>query len=149
MMRSRLHTWVSMALLLTGVSLSGEEAWSGGSEPIIAITHVSLFPVVEYGSAEGRVTEQGTGGLTIAFKQVYATHYLTASLSLTSITPAGDGSPRYLVYARRSRADVLGGVFGGIIRKLIERRIRSEAPAALDRLRRKLETEPTQESTSS
>jgi hypothetical protein len=112
----------------------------GGSKPIIAITHVSVFP-----GGRGTVTERAAEGMTVAFKQVYATHYLTASLSLICITAAANGSPRYLVYARRSRADVLGGTFRGVVRRLIERRIRSEAPSALDGLRRRLETEPLRE----
>ena len=113
----------------------------GDSKPIIAITHVSLFSSSQPGSDETLRKNPATDAVTGAFKQVYASHYLTASLSLTSITPAVAGSPRYLVYVRRSRADVLGGAFAGIIRVLTERRIQSEAPA-LDSLRRRLETEP-------
>ena len=119
----------------------------GGSKPIIAITHVSLFHAPEKETADTRGTKP-EADVIVALKQVYATHYLTASLSLTSITPARDGSPRYLVYARRSHADVLSGTFGALIRRLIERRIRSEAPAALDGLRRRLETEPTRDTSS-
>ena len=120
----------------------------GGSKPIIAITHVSVFSPQPHGD-EALRKNRATDAVTVAFTQVYASHYLTASLSLTSITPAAAGSPRYLVYMRRSRADVLGGAFAGIVRRLIERRVRSEAPRALDSLRRRLETEPPPRDTSS
>jgi hypothetical protein len=121
----------------------------GGSKPIIAITHVSLFSATGRGTQEPFAAIHAADAVTVAFKQVYATHYLNASLSVTTITPAASSSPRYLVYTRRSRTDVLGGALGGIIRRLIERRIRSEAPSALDRLRRRLETEPMRETSSS
>jgi len=105
---------------------------------------VSLFSPQPDGD-EALRTNRATDAVTVAFTQVYASHYLTACLSLTSITPAAAGSPRYLVYVRRSRVNVLGGTFAGIIRKVTERRIRSEAPSALDSLRRRLETEPLRE----
>jgi hypothetical protein len=137
---------------VSGTAVESFLYWSketfGGAKPIIAITHVSLFPATKQGNGE-KFAAIPADTATVAFKQVYATHYLTASLSVTSITPAAGDSPRYLVYARRSRSDVLGGVLGGIIRRVIERRIRSEAPAVLDRLRRRLETNPTLDTASS
>ena len=120
----------------------------GGSKPIVSITHVSVFFPPKYGNEQTPFTERATDAMTVAFKQVYATHYLTASLSLMVLTSAVDGSPRYVVYVRRSRADVLGGALSGFIRRLIEHRIRSEAPRALDSLRRRLETEPNRDTSS-
>jgi hypothetical protein len=79
----------------------------GSSKPIITITHVSLLPAIEHSSPANRASKPVSDAVTVAFKQVYATHYLTASLSLMSLTPApADGSPRYLVYTRRSRGCV-------------------------------------------
>jgi hypothetical protein len=120
----------------------------GGAKPIVAITHVSVFASPPPSGEETFATHRGADTVTVAFKQVYATHYLTASLSLMWLTPAIDHSPRYLVYVRRSRADVLGGVFAGVLRRLIEHRIRSEAPPVLDSLRRRLETEPVRDTSS-
>ena len=101
----------------------------GDSKPIVTITHVSIF----------RSDDPGRPPVLVAAKQVFATHYLTASLSLTALTrPAADGR-RYLLYLRRSRADVLGGTFGAMVRRIIERRVRAEAPGVLDALRRRLE----------
>ena len=137
------------------VNATGVESflyWSketlGSGKPIIAITHVSLFPASTH-AGEDTLATAPADAVTVAFKQVYASHYTTASLSVTSLTPAAGPAPRYLTYMRRSRTDVLGGALGGIIRRLIERRIRSEAPAALDRLRQRLETEPMRDTTSS
>jgi hypothetical protein len=70
-------------------------------------------------------------------KQVFATHYRTAALSLTAII--GHGASRYLVYVHRSRLDVLHGFLGGLMRRIVEARVRDEAPAVLDALRSRLE----------
>ena len=101
----------------------------GAGKPIVSITHVAILrnPPAEPTSA------------VVAARQVFATHYLTGSLSLTLTTNGADGMPVYLVYLRRSRTDAFEGVFGGFVRHVVEGRIRSEAPALLDGLRRKLE----------
>lgn len=69
-------------------------------------------------------------------------HYLTASLSFTAIGGATEGTDRYLVYLNHSRSDVLDGLFGGLIRRVIERRLKAEGPAALGVIRRRLESDP-------
>jgi hypothetical protein len=101
----------------------------GSGKPIVSVTHVAIFS----GGAPGGA------GVVIAARQVFATHYLTGSLSITSITGAVDGAPAYLVYIRRSRTDAFEGAFGKFVRHIVERRIRSDGPAVLDALRRKLE----------
>jgi hypothetical protein len=98
-----------------------------GAKPVVSITHVSIAP--------GRPPR----GAVVAAKQVFATHYLTASLSLTTIVNGTGGDPTYLMYENRSRADVFSGPFGGLVRSMVERRLRAEAPQVLDDLRRKLE----------
>ena len=70
-------------------------------------------------------------------KQVFASHYRDGAMSVTAVT--GTGSERYLVYVHRSHIDVLQGVLGGLVRGVIERRVRNEAPAVLHALRARLE----------
>jgi hypothetical protein len=102
----------------------------GGGKPIVSITHVAIFPP----GADRR-------GPRVVSRQVYATHYLTGSLSVSLV--AGDGAASgYLVYVRRSRADVFGGAFGGLVRRVVTGRIRTDAPALLEHLRRRLESGP-------
>lgn len=102
-----------------------------GAKPVFSITHATLFA----GDDESRPT-------MVSAVQVYASHYLTASVSLTAIASAPDGTARYLVYSRRSRVDVFRGTLGGWLRRTVEKRIRAEGAGALDRLRMKLETGP-------
>lgn len=110
----------------------------GGGKPIVTITHVNIV----------RSSDPRRAEALVAAKQVFATHYVSASLSITTIAGGANGGLRYLLYLRRSRADVFTGPFGGIVRRSVEGRIRSEGPRALDALRRRLESgEPTSQGT--
>ena len=103
----------------------------GDAKPIVGITAVSLFP-------------EGPAGQPpmVSAVQVYASHYITSSFSVTALVPTADRAGRYLVYRRCTRADVFGGMFGGFIRRAVNRRVRSEGPSLLEWLRRKLEAGP-------
>ena len=103
----------------------------GDAKPIVGITAVSLFPAEPVGHP----------ALAAAI-QVYASHYITSSLSVMAVVPTADRASRYLVYRRCTRADVFGGAFGGFIRRAVNRRVRHEGPAVLESLRRKLEGGP-------
>ncbi|HKY19882.1 MAG TPA: hypothetical protein VJM31_01570 [Vicinamibacterales bacterium] len=103
-----------------------------GAKPIIGITHVAMIE-----STDAFVREA-----LVAKKQVYASHYVLASLSFTVINASPDASRHYLVYLNRSRSDVFDGLFGGFIRRTIARRLRAEAPEALRVLRQRLESTP-------
>jgi hypothetical protein len=50
------------------------------------------------------------------------------------------GGPNYLVYVNRSQVDVLHGMFAGIIRWFMQRRLKAEAANVLQGLRRRLES---------
>lgn len=99
-----------------------------GGKPIVSVSHVMLLR---------RDAAAGPSVLTIS-KQLLATHYRTGSLSLTAMTDSGWG--RHLVYVQRSHVDVLRGLFGGLVRRVMEGRVRDEAPAVLDTVRTRLES---------
>jgi hypothetical protein len=101
-----------------------------GAKPIVSVTHVAMMS-----GGDDRRKEA-----LVAKKQVYASHYMLASLSFTAITTAANGVDRYLVYLNHSRSDVFDGVFGSFIRHVIQRRLRAEGPSALDQMRRRLES---------
>lgn len=101
-----------------------------GAKPIVSVTHVAMTWSTGNGAAEALVAK----------KQVYASHYILASLSFTAIGASQSGSDRYLVYLNHSRSDVLDGLFGRFIRRMVEKRLRAEGPRALDELRRRLES---------
>jgi hypothetical protein len=101
----------------------------GGGKPIISVTHVAIFR---------RFGEQASDAV-VAARLIFATHYLTGSLSLTAVTSGADGAPGYLLYIRRSRTDAFDGPFGRFVRHVVEKRIRGDGPPLLDTLRRTLE----------
>ena len=97
---------------------------------IISATHVSIL--------------RGTGSVLpdvlVAGKGIFATHYMNASLGLTAIMRGRPGSPNYLAYVNRSDVDVVGGLFGGLVRVFMERRLKREASTVLLGLRQRLES---------
>jgi hypothetical protein len=99
-------------------------------KPIISATHVSMLR-----SSDGRLPDA-----LVAGKGIFATHYVNASLGLTAIMRGRAGSLNYLVYVNRSEVDVVGGVFGGVVRVFMERRLKKEAATVLLGLRRRLES---------
>ncbi len=101
----------------------------GGMKSIVSMTQVTI----------ARSVEPQKPAVVIASTQFFATHYFTAALSLTALLRPSGSAPGYLVYLQRSRADLLEGTFGGLVRKVAERRIRSEAPGILGKLRERLE----------
>ena len=103
----------------------------GDLKPIVGITQVSFV--------RGQSPEEPT---LIASSQVYGTHYMTASLSVTAVAGTPDGAAKYLVYARRSRADLFTGTFGGWLRRIAHKRVRAEGPGVLEGLRRRMEAGP-------
>jgi hypothetical protein len=98
-------------------------------KPIVSATHVSII----------RHDDGVRPDVLVAGKEIFATHYLTASLGLTALMRGTDGG-RYLVYLNRSEVDMLGGFFGGIVRMFMERRLKSEAADILRGLRTRLES---------
>jgi hypothetical protein len=102
-----------------------------GARPVVIITHVTF--------ARG-----GTGDVpsaVVVAQQVYASHYMTGALAVTTIT-GNAGGPRYLMYLNRSRIDVLDGFFGGLVRRIIGGRLRTEAATVVDGLRLRLREAP-------
>jgi hypothetical protein len=99
-----------------------------GGKPIVSITHVAI----------ARPDDAALPEAVVAARQVYAAHYMSGSLAVTTIVGGRDGTPRYLAYLNRSRVDVLDGFFGGLVRRIIERRLRNEAGQVVDGLRRRL-----------
>jgi hypothetical protein len=90
------------------------------------------------------VLARGTGArerdAIVAGKQVFATHYTNGSLNLTALVGGGPGSDQYLVVLNRTNVDFLRGLFAGLTRLSIERRLRSELSEVLEQLAQRLES---------
>jgi hypothetical protein len=97
-----------------------------GRRPVIGVTHLVMAPVAD-GSAIRYV---------IASKNIYASHYVHASLGLTILLRDESSAPSdtYMVYINRSRVDIFGGLLGGIARKLVKSGARSTVADHLERM---------------
>jgi hypothetical protein len=89
------------------------------------------------------VIDRCTGGSAIevvaASRQIFATHYVNASLTVTALVRGPTGE-RFMVYVNRSSVDGLGGFLSGVKRVFIRGRVRRAARAAVEHLKRRIET---------
>jgi hypothetical protein len=98
-------------------------------KPVISATQVTIV----------RPDREGLPEVVVASKQIFATHYMDASLGITALVKDGE-SRRYLTYVNRTDIDVVAGFFGGLVRSILQRRVRNEAPAILIGLRERMES---------
>ena len=105
-----------------------------GSKPIISIVHGIVY---EPPGQKDRTF--------VAQKQLYASHYYDGSLALATLLDAEDGGrpATYLVYANRSRGDLLKGGFGGLKRGVARTQARRAAEDTLATIKRALESAAT------
>jgi hypothetical protein len=100
------------------------------TKAIVSATHVNIL----------RSEAPGLPDALVAGKEIFATHYVNASLGITAIMRGEPGGSNYLVYVNRSEVDVLGSMFGGLVRWFLQRRLKAEAASVLEGLRRRLES---------
>jgi hypothetical protein len=103
----------------------------GAGKPVVAVTHVEI--IRPHGPSAVR--------LAVVSREILATHYRNASIGLTAVSDNGGGQ-HYLVYVNRSQIDVLGGLFGGSRRSIIEGRLKNESVTVFQEVRRRLESGP-------
>jgi hypothetical protein len=135
-LRERVPDVVDTALRCPATSIADGEGfmyWAKeklGGKAVISATHVTLV------RGEGN----GTGALeAMAVSiQVFATHYLDASLAVTAVVRDQRSSQRFFVYTNRSDVDILGGWWGGIARSVIESRVRKDGPEILRAVNRRI-----------
>jgi hypothetical protein len=101
-----------------------------GLKPTVSIVHSVIYH-----------PPQQQGRITIAQKQIYASHYYDGSLALANLYETVDqGRPTtVVVYANRSRGDLLKGGFGGLKRKIARAQARTAAIDTLATIQTQLE----------
>jgi hypothetical protein len=75
-----------------------------------------------------------------ASTQLYASHYVDGALGVSAVLCDEGMSACYLAYLNRTRVDLLGGLFSGFKRAVIEDRIESDGPKLLREVIRRLES---------
>ena len=101
-----------------------------GPRQSVTLTHVIIRP-------------PSNGVAVVASKQIYASHYATASLGFTVLVDQGnDAGPRtLLVYLNRTPVDMFGGLLGSVKRTLVRSRAKSGAERMVAGLRTRLEAQ--------
>jgi hypothetical protein len=100
----------------------------GRGKPVISVTQVHVV----------RPTGPSLPAVVVIGQEVFASHYRDGSLGTTFVLESG--TTRYLAYLNRSRLDGLDGMFGGLKRTVVERKLRSEVKDAIDGIRRRIES---------
>jgi hypothetical protein len=85
----------------------------GRLAPFVTVTHVAIV-------------RPASAFYVVASRDVYSSRYLDASLSVTIVSDAvATPEAFYCVYINRSRAEALKGLFAGLRRSIVERRVKS------------------------
>jgi hypothetical protein len=102
-----------------------------GLSPVVSVVHGVIY------EDPGRPDR-----VVVAQKQLYASHYYDGSLALaTLLSPpdAGAGPTTYLIYANRSRGDLLKGGFGGLKSRIARDQAKKSAEQTLGTIKMVLE----------
>jgi hypothetical protein len=97
-------------------------------KPIVSATHVTIA-----GGSSATLPSP-----IIVSRQLFATRYEDSAWAVTNIAHAESGL-KYFVYVNQTEVDLLGGVFGGLVRSVIERQLKNRAGDLLQGVRRRLE----------
>jgi hypothetical protein len=99
-----------------------------GFAPFVSVTHVTIAPA-------------GPHQTVAANRDVYSSRYIDAALSMMVASDvAGDPASFYLLYVNRTRANVLRGPMGGLVRSIIEHKARGSLDRSLRDIKVHLET---------
>jgi len=100
---------------------------------VASVTHLAIL----------RGAADSPAAFAVGSKQIYGSHYFDASFGLTVLVPdpSSPSPATYVAYMNRSRVDVIGGMFGGVAKRIIASKARSTVADTLGRLRTRLERE--------
>ena len=95
---------------------------------MVSVTHESIV----------RYHDPGIPDTLVVARDVFCSHYINASLSVTALMRGEGNGPNYLVYVNRTEVDVLHGVLAGLVKHSIEGRLKNATKVMTD-LRERLE----------
>ena len=106
------------------------------------VRYTGLKPVNSVTQLITWVDPQRTDRIAVVQKQIYASHYYYGSLAVALFFDDLHDPARpacYVVYANRSRGDLLKGGFGGLKQRLAEMTVKKAAEDTLGQMKRALE----------
>jgi hypothetical protein len=96
-----------------------------GLKPVLVINDVSTY----------RSEVDGIPRVLVLSKQIYADHYIDASLSLTAVIGDHSGTSSHLLYINHSRASALASMFSKLKHQIVEGRATDNLEDLLQRTR--------------
>jgi len=97
---------------------------------IISVTQVNIV----------RHREVGVPQALIVNRDIYSSHYINASLSVTALVQGPAPPSNYLVYINRTEVDILHGILEGFIRKAMHHRVKDDSLQELQAYKERLES---------
>jgi hypothetical protein len=104
----------------------------GEGKPVISVTHVGI---------SRPDSDRQLPSVLVTGTQIVATHYFEGSLGLTMVLQDPATDVRYLAYVNRSQLDLLRGLFGGLVRRVLKGRLERQAQQVVRGLRARLESD--------
>ncbi len=104
-----------------------------GYKAVVSLTHVTIY----------RIARPEAEWTFFASKQIYANHYFQGSLGLAMFVERkgqNAGPDGCLIYLNRSRADLPLGIFSGLVRYFVKRRVLDGLGKYLNVIKGRLET---------
>lgn len=133
----RLAAWLERPHEAGGPEVESFYYWSkeyySSGKAVIALTHVGVTRATT-GSAGPQVA--------VAGKQIFASRYMNGMLTHITLSRDPQSGQGYMTYTNRAQLDVLGGMFGGIVRGIINGRLKGDAATVLRTLRTRIESGP-------
>jgi hypothetical protein len=105
-----------------------QEVYRAG-RPVVLATHVAIL--------------EDSNHAIVVGKQILSTRYMDGAIAMTAITTDPATGTRYLAYLNRSSVDLLEGFWGGLLRRIVESKVRGEVPEIIEKLRQRLERSPS------
>lgn len=133
----RLASWLERPHEARGPEVESFYYWSkeyySSGKAVVTLTHVG-------------VTRASTGSagpqVAVAGKQVFASRYMNGMLTHITLSRDPESGQGYMTYTNRAQLDMLGGLFGGVVRGIINGRLRGDAATVLRTLRTRIESGP-------
>lgn len=133
----RLASWLERPHVTLGVEVESFYYWSkeyySAGKAVVVLTHVGITRAAK-GSTGPEVAVVGI--------QVFATRYMNGMLTHITLSRNPESGEGYMTYTNRAQLDLLKGVFGGVVRSIINGRLKGDAATVLRTLRTRIESGP-------
>lgn len=102
----------------------------------------AVVALTQVGVTRGAGTAGAAPDVAVVGKQLFATRYMNGMLTHITFSREPQTGVAYMTYTNRAQLDVLKGFWGGMVRAVINSRLRGDAATVLQTLRGRIESGP-------